>query len=206
MCSKSITVTILIMLLLCLMCSIPLAQTQKRSPRKRARTTQVRIQRPQPSQPAPTNEKSDMQRILEQEVPKLSALSSEDKAVIRTAIETLNRQLRIYQLRGFDDALLVKLQFEKMQEKIDSAIDALPDGPSKFLLTQAAGGLLDAWDADNAYLHHLDDRLLKLIDKYNLNGEPATLIGTYIIERKAMIAMNLLIIITERAGIMPASQ
>jgi hypothetical protein len=160
--------------------------------RKRGRTSRPRQDKVQPSpQPSPTStpsppppQKSEVELLIEKDLVTLSTMTAEQKASVRAAIEALDRNVRIYELRGYDSTFLIGLEMDGVEKVVLKGISGLPESTLKNLLTNTWINLLDAWSADNYYRRrHGDDKFLALIDRYKLRGQPAYLIGTRILER-----------------------
>jgi hypothetical protein len=196
---------ITITLLFSLTCIASNAQAQKRGRRSnRTRAPQAKVQ--PPPQPAPPQKSQDIIEA-EKELTALTSLSADDKAAVREALEVMDRKARIYKLRGYDKSFLIRLELEKVQDKIDKAFAVLPPGRFKTVFEISWNALLEAWIADDAYMkNYRDDKLLELIEKYKIDrDEPAVLIGRRILER-AIDGITLLTQTAIMTGIMPQAE
>lgn len=188
------------------------APAQKRNTRpRRARPAQTR---PQPSQSVASTPpaKPQDQQLYEQDKAVLDALSVDNRAAVRAGLEELSEALRLYAFGGYDESFLRQVELQnllgkktKLEQSVTKAYDALPASSLKNLIANAWGAYLYGNLAERLYRKYPgsgDKELLKIADRYKLQGVTAPDVGTYIFAHSAA-ALKLAMQIAERAGIMP---
>lgn len=193
-----ITLIISLGLLTLAMSATTPAYAQQRN--KRKRSAQARRQTP-PPQPTPPQKTQD-ELLLEQELAKLSGLTPENKTIVRETLESIDRVLRIYDLRGYDQYFLEIKEVKKAQALINKANEILPETSFKNLMNFTWVAFLDTWTAEsNRRTGYDNDELLKLVDRYKLQGVAGVFIADKIFEQ-ANTAFAYAIILAQRAEIL----
>lgn len=214
---KPLTSRSLVVSCLCLLTTLTCgdAAAQKRATRPRhARPTQTRPQpTPRPT-PAPQAKPQD-QQLYEQDKAALDALPADDRAAVRAGLEELSEALRLYEFRGYDESFLRQVELQnllgkktKLEQSVTKAYNALPASALKNLIANAWGAYLDGNLAERLYRKYPgsgDKELLKIADRYRLQGVTAPDVGAYVFAHSAA-ALKLAIQVAERAGIMPPTQ
>lgn len=195
------------MLLAAFLCDNTAAQRRN----TRARRTRPPQTKQQPT-PTPTPEppqKTQDEIAVEEEVKMLSNLSAAEKAAVRAAVEGLDRALRLWELKGYDEKWPYRVDTALEEQRIKTVSAALQESSMmRKLITGAWKTIGDAHMAETAYINGgsvYDDILLRMIDKYKLRGIPGAQVPRRIYENAAdftSFAASLAI----RAGIMQPTQ
>jgi hypothetical protein len=186
------------------------AAAQRRGTRKRTGKppAQVQAQPPQPTAPQMTEEEI----AIEQELRLLSPLPASSKAAVRLAIEGLDRYVRLYRIRGYDENWVFSDEAKNLDALLKDAYAALPqksflqrvpqESYLRQVLIRCAQAIIDARRAELFYRCRCEnDKLLALVTKYQLEGVAGVWLGDEIFK----VAVELLAYadaLARRAGIM----
>lgn len=200
---------IIIVVLLASLIYVDPAVAQQRSTRpRRTRPAQTKRQPRVTPTPKPPLE-SEAELAAEQEVALLFNLSAGDKATVLAAIKGLDRTLRLWELKGYDERWVYRTDTFIAEQRVKAATAALPESSmTRRLLTGAWQTITDARTAEQAYYRGgsvYDDILLKIIDKYRLRGVTGAEVPRTIYQRAADM-LSSAAEFAMRAGIIPPMQ
>jgi hypothetical protein len=127
-------------------------------------------------------------------------------------LEELSEALRLYEFRGYDERFLRQVELysllgkkTKLEESVTKAYDALPTSALKKLIADAWGAYLDGNLAERLYRKYprsAGTELLKIADRYKLQGITAPEVGAYVFAHSAA-TLKLALEVAQRAGLIP---
>lgn len=159
---------------------------------------------------APPSQRPMSDIIYDKDKAVLDALSADDRAAVREGLEELSRAVRLYEFKGYDESFLNQVQVmafvgkqTKLEQSVTKAYNALPASSLKQLINDAWGAFLDANLAERLYRRYGgSEELLKVADRYKLDGVPASAVGTSVFA-KCAASMELALAVARKAGIVP---
>lgn len=205
----SLTRTATLIITVLLLSSVVPAQ-RKGSRSTRTRPPVVRAQ-PQPTPTLDQPQKTEDELLIERERQTLSTLSDSDKAVVRDALESINRTLRRLEVSGYNKYLLEQDETKQTEALVNRAVEVLPTSVLKTLLVYAWRAMLESHTADFYYREGLletprgTDKFIEIADRYKLKGVPSVLVGERILKLAAE-GLGLANMLAQQTGIMPASE
>jgi hypothetical protein len=146
------------------------AAAQRRGTRKRTGRppAKVQAQSPQPIAPQMTDEEIE----IEQELKLLSPLPASSKAAVRLAIEGLDRYVRLYRIRGYDEHFGDREETKQLDKLMATAYAALPENSLlRRIINACWEAIINTHTIEFYYRCRCgDDKVLALVQKYKLEG------------------------------------
>lgn len=177
------------------------AGAQRRGTRKRTGTPPAKVQAQPPQPIAP--QKTEEEIAIEQELTLLSPMTAASKAAVRVGLAGLDRYVRLYQVRGYDENWTYSDEPAKLDKLLTNAYAALPqESYLRQVIILCVQATIDVRSAEFYYRCRCgDDKLLALVAKYKLEGMAGVLLGNEIF-KAAVDLLNYATALAQRAGIM----